>query len=101
MASCRTASETTRLILDEPPDLIIAHTHPMLGVACLAAHRLDCRWGFDCEDPPSEEYGEGLSDPAHQALVRYVEATFMSLARRCHRRFSRIQRVAGRALRNS
>ena len=41
----RTASETTGLILDEPPDLIIAHTHPMLGVARLAARRLGCRWG--------------------------------------------------------
>jgi hypothetical protein len=49
----------------------------MLGVAHLAARRLDCRWGFDCEDLLSEEYGEGISDPAHQALVRYVEATFM------------------------
>lgn len=80
MAYCRTAAETTGLILDEPPDLIIAHTHPMLGVAHLAARRLDCRWGFDCEDLLSEEYGEGISDPAHQALVRYVEATFMPKA---------------------
>ena len=79
-AYCRTAAETTRLILDEPPDLIIAHTHPMLGVAHLAARRLDCRWGFDCEDLLSEEYGEGISDPVHQALVRYVEATFMPRA---------------------
>lgn len=77
MAYCRTASETTGLIRDEPPDLIIAHTHPMLGVARLAARRLGCRWGFDCEDLLSEEYGEGISDPVHQALVRYVEATFM------------------------
>ncbi len=52
----------------------------MLGVAHLAARRLDCRWGFDCEDLLSEEYGEGISDPAHQALVRYVEATFMPQA---------------------
>jgi glycosyltransferase involved in cell wall biosynthesis len=80
MAYCRTASETMALILDEPPDLIIAHTHPMLGVAHLAARRLGCRWGFDCEDLLSEEYGEGISDPAHQALVRYVEAQFMPKA---------------------
>jgi glycosyltransferase involved in cell wall biosynthesis len=80
MAYCRTASETMGLILDEPPDLIIAHTHPMLGVAHLAARRLGCRWGFDCEDLLSEEYGEGISDPAHQALVRYVEAQFMPKA---------------------
>jgi glycosyltransferase involved in cell wall biosynthesis len=80
MAYSRTASETMALILDEPPDLIIAHTHPMLGVAHLAARRLGCRWGFDCEDLLSEEYGEGISDPAHQALVRYVEAQFMPKA---------------------
>lgn len=77
LAYARTSSETMRLILGEPADLIIAHTHPMLGVASLAARRLGCRWGFDCEDLLSEEYGEGISDPAHQALVRYVEAAFM------------------------
>lgn len=80
MAYCRTASETLSLILSEPPDLIIAHTQPMLGVARLAARRLDCRWGFDCEDLLSEEYGEGISDRAHQALVRYVEARFIPKA---------------------
>jgi hypothetical protein len=26
------------------------------------------------------KYGEGISDPAHQALVRYIEATFMPRA---------------------
>ena len=77
VAYCRTSIETMRLILADPPDLIIAHTQPMLGVACLAARRLGCRWGFDCEDVLSEEYGEGIDDPAHQALVRYVESTFI------------------------
>jgi glycosyltransferase involved in cell wall biosynthesis len=76
LAYARTAVETTRLILREPPELIIAHTHPMLGVAQLAASRLGCRWGFDCEDVLSEEIGEGI-DPAHKALVRYVEQAFI------------------------
>lgn len=80
LAYCRTAWETARLILDEPPDLIIAHTQPMLGVAHSAARRLGCRWGFDCEDVLSEEYGEGISDPAHRELVRAVEAAFIPKA---------------------
>jgi glycosyltransferase involved in cell wall biosynthesis len=80
IAYARTAVETLRLAVSEPADLVIAHTHPMLGVADEAARRLGCRWGFDCEDILSEEYGEGVSDPAHRALVQYVERTFVPRA---------------------
>ncbi len=77
LAYARTAVETTRLILREAPDLIVAHTHPMLAVAHHAAARLGCRWAFDCEDVLSEEFGEGIDDPAHRALVQYVERSFI------------------------
>ena len=60
----------------EPVDLIIAHTHPMLAPAWYASRAAGCRWGFDCEDLLSEEFGEGIDDPRHQALVRFVEQTF-------------------------
>lgn len=80
LAYSRTFLETMRLATAEPADLIIAHTHPMLAPAYFAARRLGCRWGFDCEDILSEEYGEGIDNPAHQALVRYVEATFIPRA---------------------
>ena len=76
----RTFSETIRQILSEPTDLIIAHTQPMLAPAYFAAKKIGCMWGFDCEDILSEEYGEGISDLRHQALVRFVEATFMPRA---------------------
>jgi glycosyltransferase involved in cell wall biosynthesis len=68
--------ETIRLATAEPADLIIAHAQPMLAPAFYAARRLGCRWGFDCEDILSEEYGEGLDDAAHQALIRFLEARF-------------------------
>jgi glycosyltransferase involved in cell wall biosynthesis len=80
LAYSRTFLETMRLATAEPADVIIAHTHPMLASAYFAARRLGCRWGFDCEDILSEEYGEGIDNPAHQALVRYVEATFIPRA---------------------
>lgn len=80
LAYTRTFWETARLAAAEPADLVIAHTHPMLAPAFYAARRLGCRWGFDCEDILSEEYGEGIGDPAHQALVRSVEAAFISRA---------------------
>ncbi len=76
----RTFSETIRQILSEPTDLIIAHTQPMLAPAYFAAKKIGCMWGFDCEDILSEEYGEGISDPHHQSLVRFVESTFMPRA---------------------
>jgi glycosyltransferase involved in cell wall biosynthesis len=79
-AYCRTCAETRRRVLALSPDLVIAHTQPMLGVACEAARRLDCRWGFDCEDILSEEYGEGIDDEAHQALVRFLESRFIPAA---------------------
>jgi glycosyltransferase involved in cell wall biosynthesis len=79
-AYCRTAVETKRSVSRSSPDLIIAHTQPMLGVANEAARRLGCPWGFDCEDILSEEYGEGIDDPAHQRLVRYLEARFIPAA---------------------
>ena len=80
LAYSRTCVETIRLATAEPADLIIAHTHPMLAPAFYAARRLGCRWGFDCEDILSEEYGEGLDDTAHQALIRFVEASFIPRA---------------------
>jgi glycosyltransferase involved in cell wall biosynthesis len=80
LAYARTYSETIRAVVAEPTDLIIAHAQPMLAPACTAARRLRCRWGFDCEDILSEEYGEGIDDRAHQALVRYVEGTFIPAA---------------------
>jgi hypothetical protein len=52
----------------------------MLAPAWVASRRLRCRWGFDCEDILSEEYGEGIDNPAHQALVRDVERTFIPAA---------------------
>lgn len=76
-AYCRTSSETARLIGGEPPDLVVAHTQPMLGVAYFAARRHGCRWAFDCEDLLSEEYGEGIDNPAQQRLVRFVESAFI------------------------
>ena len=79
-AYARTYTETIRAIVAEPTDLIIAHAQPMLIPVWDAARRLGCGWGFDCEDILSEEYGEGIADPAHQALVRYVEATFIPRA---------------------
>jgi glycosyltransferase involved in cell wall biosynthesis len=80
VAYARTYSETIRAIVAEPADLIIAHAQPMLIPAWVASRRLGCRWGFDCEDILSEEYGEGIEDSAHQALVREVEARFMPAA---------------------
>jgi glycosyltransferase involved in cell wall biosynthesis len=79
-AYARTYRETLRAVCAEPTDLIIAHTQPMLVPAWIAARRLGCRWAFDCEDILSEEYGEGIDDPGHQALVRYVEGAFMPAA---------------------
>jgi glycosyltransferase involved in cell wall biosynthesis len=80
LAYSRTCAETIRLATAEPADLIIGHTHPMLGPAFFAARELGCPWGFDCEDILSEEYGEGIDNPAHQALVRSIEATFIRRA---------------------
>ena len=80
LAYARTYSETIRAVVAEPTDLIIAHAQPMLVPAWIASRRLRCRWGFDCEDILSEEYGEGIDNPAHQALVRYVERTFIPAA---------------------
>jgi len=80
MAYARTFSETIRLATAEPVDLIIAHTQPMLAAAWYAARAAGCRWGFDCEDLLSEEFGEGIDDPRHQALVRFVERTFLPRA---------------------
>jgi glycosyltransferase involved in cell wall biosynthesis len=80
LAYSRTSVETIRLATAEPADLVIAHTHPMLGPAFFAARTLGCRWGFDCEDILSEEYGEGIDKPAHQALVRAIEASFIPRA---------------------
>lgn len=77
LAYARTGPETIRLAVGEPADLIIAHTQPMLAAASVTARRLGCRWGFDCEDILSEEYGEGIHDRAHQALIRHLEARFM------------------------
>jgi glycosyltransferase involved in cell wall biosynthesis len=79
-AYARTYSETIRLAASEPADLIIAHTQPMLAPAASAARRLGCAWSFDCEDLLSEEYGEGLDDAAHQALIRYLEHRFLPCA---------------------
>lgn len=80
LAYGRTFLETIRLATAEPADLVIAHTHPMLAAGLFAARRLGCPWGFDCEDILSEEYGEGIDNPAHQALVRFVERTFIPRA---------------------
>jgi glycosyltransferase involved in cell wall biosynthesis len=77
LAYGRTFTETLRLLVAEPTDLIIAHTQPMLAPAWFAAEQLGCRWGFDCEDILSEEDGEGIADPRHQALVRAIEAAFI------------------------
>src|SRR5205085_2048413 len=71
-AYARTFGETVRLVVGEPTDLIVAHTQPMLAVAALAARRLRCAWAFDCEDILSEEFGEGIDDAGHQALVRRI-----------------------------
>ncbi|MBI4353103.1 MAG: glycosyltransferase [Candidatus Omnitrophica bacterium] len=79
-AYTRTFSETIRAVLSEPADWIIAHTQPMLAPAYFAARRAGCAWSFDCEDILSEEYGEGIQDPSHQTLVRYVEKTFIPRA---------------------
>lgn len=79
-AYTRTFQETIGLVLGEPTDLIIAHTQPMLAPAYFAARRVGCLWGFDCEDILSEEYGEGIQDIGHQALVRYVERAFVPRA---------------------
>jgi glycosyltransferase involved in cell wall biosynthesis len=80
LAYARTFSETIRLATAEPVDLIIAHTHPMLAPAYYASRAAGCRWGFDCEDLLSEEFGEGIDDPRHQSLVRFVERTFIPRA---------------------
>jgi len=80
MAYARTFSETIRLATAEPVDLIIAHTQPMLATAWYASRAAGCRWGFDCEDLLSEEFGEGIDDLHHQALVRFVERTFIPRA---------------------
>jgi glycosyltransferase involved in cell wall biosynthesis len=80
LAYARTFSETIGLATAEPVDLIIAHTQPMLAAAWYAARAAGCRWGFDCEDILSEEFGEGIADPRHQALVRFVERTFIPRA---------------------
>lgn len=77
LAYGRTSMELYRRATAEPADLIIAHTHPALAPAFFAARRLGCRWGFDCEDLLSEEYGEGIDNPDHQALVRNIEASFI------------------------
>lgn len=80
LAYARTCNETIDAIVAEGADLVIAHAQPMLFPAWIAARRLGCPWGFDCEDILSEEYGEGIAAPAHQALVRYVESLFMPKA---------------------
>jgi glycosyltransferase involved in cell wall biosynthesis len=80
LAYARTFSETLSRAVSEPADLIIAHTQPMLAVAGEAARRLKCRWGFDCEDILSEEFGEGITDRAHQDLLRLLERTFIPRA---------------------
>lgn len=79
-AYTRTFSETVRKICAEPTELIIAHTQPMLAPAFFAAKKMKCRWNFDFEDLLSEEYGEGIQDPDHQSLVRYVEKSFIPRA---------------------
>jgi glycosyltransferase involved in cell wall biosynthesis len=77
-AYARTYSETIRLAISEPADLIVAHTQPMLAPAAAAARRLGCPWTFDCEDLLSEEYGEGIvDDSVHQAMIQRLERRFL------------------------
>lgn len=79
-AYARTCSETIGAVLGARPDLVVAHTQPMLAPACRAATRLGCPWGFDFEDILSEEYGEGIEDRRHQALVQHVEREYIRRA---------------------
>lgn len=74
LAGARTCRETIARAVSEPADLVIAHTQPMLIPAIAVAYRLGCAWGFDCEDLLSEEFGEGVDDPAHKALLEYEES---------------------------
>lgn len=80
MAYTRVYSEIIKEILSKPADLIIAHTQLALAPAFFAAKRSGCRWGFDCEDVLSEEYGEGIQDLNHKSLVQYVEKRFIPKA---------------------
>jgi glycosyltransferase involved in cell wall biosynthesis len=80
LAYARTFNETLARATAEPADVVIAHTHPMLAVAHAAAAALNCKWGFDCEDILSEEFGEGIDDPAHQQMIRQLERRFIPKA---------------------
>lgn len=79
-AYCRGFGAMTGWAVRQRADLYIAHTHPVLPVACRAAAANHVAFAFDCEDLLAEEAADGLQAGWLHDLVTRHEARYLPMA---------------------
>jgi glycosyltransferase involved in cell wall biosynthesis len=79
-AYCAGDARLLRWALEQPADVYIAHTQPVLAIAALAAAARGVVYAFDCEDLLAEETADGGRARWRRDLITGLERRYLPAA---------------------